>query len=122
MLKCVAENAAKFGVGANQLAIAGDSVGGQMVAVTVVRAEADGPALDSMVLFYLVTTADLPSHSYKLFGEGPWLTKASMEWFWKAHLPEGTDSSDSMISPLNYSSDDLEERLINAVGYAEIVA
>ena len=104
VLKYVAENAAQFGIDAKQLAIAGDSVGGQMVAVTAVRAKADGPALDSMVLFYPVTTADLTSHSYELFAKGPWLTKASMEWFWEAYLPKGADSTAPEISPLNYSA------------------
>lgn len=78
-----------------------------MVAVTAVRAKADGPALDSMVLFYPVTTADLTSNSYDLFADGPWLTKASMEWFWDAYLPEGADRSDPMISPLNYGEEAL---------------
>src|SRR5680860_557787 len=109
ILKYVADNASEFGIDANQLAIAGDSVGGQMVAVTAVRAKADGPALDSMVLFYPVTTADLTSHSYELFAEGPWLSKASMEWFYEAYLPEGTDSADPMVSPLNYSKDELAD-------------
>ncbi len=109
VLKYVAENAAEFGIDPNQLALAGDSVGGQMVAVTAVRAKADGPALDSMVLFYPTTTADLTSHSYELFADGPWLTKASMEWFWEAYLPQGTDSSDPMISPLNYDEQALAD-------------
>lgn len=107
VLKYVAENAAKFGIDAKQLAIAGDSVGGQMVAVSAVRAKADGLALDSMVLFYPATTADLTSHSYELFAEGPWLTKASMAWFWAAYLPEGIDSAKPMVSPLNYSKKEL---------------
>ena len=107
VLRYVADNADEFGIDGNQLAIAGDSVGGQMVAVTAVRAKTDGPALNSMVLFYPVTTADLTSHSYELFADGPWLTKASMEWFWEAYLPEGADIADPMISPLNYGREDL---------------
>jgi acetyl esterase len=106
-LKYVAKNAAKFGIDANQLAIAGDSVGGQMVAVSAVRAKADGLELDSMVLFYPVTTANLTSNSYELFAEGPWLTKASMAWFWEAYLPEDIDTTDPMVSPLNYSEKQL---------------
>lgn len=106
-LKYVAENAAEFGIDANQLAIAGDSVGGQMVAVTAVRAKKDGPALDSMVMFYPVTTADLSSQSYNLFKDGPWLSKATMAWFWKAYLPKGADIADPMVSPLNYGEKDL---------------
>jgi acetyl esterase len=107
VLKYVAKNPIEFGIDPNQLAIAGDSVGGQMVAVTAVRAKAEGPSLDSMVLFYPVTTADLTSHSYELFADGPWLTKASMAWFWEAYLPKGTDSADPMVSPLNYGAKDL---------------
>lgn len=107
VLKHVSENAAKFGIDANQLAIAGDSVGGQMVAVNAVRAKAEGLPLDSMALLYPVTTADLTSTSYKLFADGPWLTKASMAWFWNAYLPKGVDSSNPRISPLNYSKKDL---------------
>ncbi len=109
VLEYVAGNPEEFGINANQLAIAGDSVGGQMVAVTAVRAKADGPALDSMVMFYPVTTADLTSQSYDLFQDGPWLSKVSMEWFWDAYLPEGADSSDPMISPLNYGEEDLSD-------------
>lgn len=109
VLQYVSENGDEFGIDANQLAIAGDSVGGQMVAVTAVRAKADGPALDAMVMFYPVTTAELTSESYNLFADGPWLAKAGMEWFWEAYLPEGADSSDPMISPLNYSNSDLAD-------------
>ena len=109
VLKYVADNAAEFGIDANQLALAGDSVGGQMVAVTAVRAKADGPALDSIAMLYPVTTADLSSESYATFADGPWLAKAGMEWFWDAYLPEGADSSDPMISPLNYTADDLAD-------------
>jgi acetyl esterase len=109
VLEYVAENAAEFGIDANQLAIAGDSVGGQMVAVSAVRAKADSLALDSMVLFYPVTTADLTSHYYELFADGPWLSKASMAWFWEAYLPEGTDKADPMVSPLNYSAKELAD-------------
>jgi acetyl esterase len=107
VLKHVADNAAEFGIDADQLAIAGDSVGGQMVAVTAVRAKSEGPALDSMVMFYPVTTADLSSHSYELFADGPWLTKASMAWFWQAYLPKGVDRADPMVSPLNYTAEKL---------------
>lgn len=107
ILKYVSENAARFGIDGDQIAIAGDSVGGQMVAVNAVRAKAEGLPLDSMVMFYPVTTADLTSQSYKLFADGPWLTKASMEWFWNAYLPKNINSANPMISPLNYSQKDL---------------
>lgn len=107
ILKYVSENAARFGIDGNQIAIAGDSVGGQMVAVNAVRAKAEGLPLDSMVMLYPVTTADLTSKSYKLFADGPWLSKAGMEWFWNAYLPKNINSANPMVSPLNYSKKDL---------------
>ncbi|WP_407947097.1 alpha/beta hydrolase [Paracoccus liaowanqingii] len=110
VLQHVAENAADMGIDANQLALAGDSVGGQMVAVVAQMAKAEGgPELDSMALLYPVTTADLTSPSYDQFAEGPWLTKAMMEWFWDAYLPEGVDAADPMISPLNHAVEDLQD-------------
>jgi acetyl esterase len=110
VLKHVAENAADFGIDANQLALAGDSVGGQMVAVVAQMAkEQGGPDLDALAMIYPVTTADLTSGSYEEFADGPWLTKASMEWFWNAYLPEDADPMDPMISPLNYDTEALAD-------------
>jgi acetyl esterase len=110
VLEYVASNPGEFGIDPERLATAGDSVGGQMVAVVaMMAAEQNGPEIDAQVMFYPVTTANLDSRSYELFAEGPWLTKASMEWFWNAYLPEGADRSDPMVSPLNAD----EEQLAN---------
>ena len=35
------------------------------------------------------------------------MTEATIQWFWDAYLPEGTDISDPMISPLNHTQEDL---------------
>ena len=105
VLEYVAANADEFGIDAGRLATAGDSVGGHMVAVTAMMAEEqDGPDIAAHVMFYPVTTADLTTDSYGEFAEGPWLTKAAMQWFWDAYLPEDADKSDPMISPLAASS------------------
>ena len=108
VLKYVAENGDEFGIDADRLATAGDSVGGQMVAVMAMMAEQQGgPDIDAQVMFYPVTTANLDTDSYSEFAEGPWLTKAAMEWFWNAYLPEGADKNDPMISPLSAEPADL---------------
>ena len=109
-LQYVAENADEFGIDPNQLSLAGDSVGGHMVAVVSQMAlENGGPELDSLAFLYPVTTADLTSESYELFSDGPWLTKGMMEWMWDAYLPEGADTTDPMISPLNYDAEALAQ-------------
>lgn len=101
VLEYVAANPGEFGIDAERLATAGDSVGGQMVAVIAMMAEErGGPEIDAQVMLYPVTTAHLTTDSYGQFADGPWLTKAMMEWFWNAYLPEGADRDDPMISPL----------------------
>lgn len=108
VLQYVAENGGEFGIDAERLATAGDSVGGHMVAVVAMMAEErGGPEIDAQVMFYPVTTANLTTGSYDEFSDGPWLTKPAMEWFWNAYLPEGADRDDPMISPLSAESSEL---------------
>jgi acetyl esterase len=52
--------------------VAGDSVGGNMVAVVTQLAKArQGPAIRYQVLFYPVTDASLSQRSYEEFANGP---------------------------------------------------
>jgi acetyl esterase len=106
--KYVAEHPAEFNVDASRLAIAGDSVGGNMTAVVSLLAkERKGPAITAQVLFYPVTDAGMNNESYKTFANGPWLTKPAMEWFWNAYLPDVNARKDVHVSPLNASVDQL---------------
>ncbi len=74
--KYVADHAKEFHVDASRLAVAGDSVGGNMAAVvTLLAKERGGPAIDQQVLFYPVTDANFDTGSYNQFANGPWLTR-----------------------------------------------
>lgn len=100
--KYVAEHAAEFGIDANRLVIAGDSVGGNMTAVVSLLAkERKGPKIAAQLLFYPVTDAAMDNGSYAEFAEGPWLTKTAMAWFWDAYLPDAAARKDIHVSPLN---------------------
>jgi len=106
--KYVAEHADEFNVDASRLAIAGDSVGGNMTAVVSLMAkERKGPSISAQVLFYPVTDASMKTQSYKTFAAGPFLTKPAMEWFWNAYLPNVKARKDIHVSPLNASLDQL---------------
>ena len=106
--KYVAEHPHEFDVDASRLAIAGDSVGGNMVAVVSLLAkERKGPKVDFQVMFYPVTDSNLDDGSYQTFAQGPWLTKAAMKWFWDAYLPDVAARKDIHVSPLNASVEDL---------------
>lgn len=100
--KYVAEHSEQLNVDPTRLAIAGDSVGGNMTAVVSLLAEQrKGPEIIAQVLFYPVTDANFDNGSYTEFANGPWLTKAAMEWFWNQYLPEGTDRTDPKVTPIH---------------------
>jgi acetyl esterase len=105
----VAKHPREFDVDASRLAIAGDSVGGNMAAVVGLLAkERRGPAIKAQVLFYPVTDAGMTDGSYETFANGPWLTKPAMVWFWDAYLPDVEARKDVHVSPLNASIEQLQ--------------
>jgi acetyl esterase len=107
--KYIAEHGKDFGFDTSRLAVAGDSVGGNMVAVvTQLAKERKGPAIRYQVLFYPVTDASLSQESYEEFANGPWLTRAAMEWFWDAYAPNKEDRKKVTASPLSATAERLK--------------
>ncbi|KAF2429820.1 hypothetical protein EJ08DRAFT_670751 [Tothia fuscella] len=85
---------------------AGDSVGGHMAIamnyLANVRSLSVKPS--SLVLFYPVTTTSEQSSMYQEFENGPYLTKAVLEWMTAAFLPKDADRKLPISSPLNFMS------------------
>jgi acetyl esterase len=109
VLDYVAKHAQELHVDASRLAIAGDSVGGNMTAVVSLLAkERKGPSIKAQVLFYPVTDAAMSDNSYQTFADGPWLTKPGMAWFWNAYLPDVAARADTHVSPLNATLEQLK--------------
>lgn len=91
-----------------RLAVLGDSVGGNIAAVTALLAKARrGPKIDLQVLLYPMTDADFTTASYERFANGPWLTRSAMMWFWDAYLPDPALRTDSRAAPLNADIEEL---------------
>lgn len=108
-LKYVAEHGSEFNLDTSRLAVAGDSVGGNMAAVmTLLAKKRGGPKIDYQVLIYPVTDANFDNDSYKEFAEGPWLTKKAMEWFWDNYLPDKEKRKEITASPLQATLEDLK--------------
>jgi acetyl esterase len=106
----VAEHGDELSVDSRRLAVVGDSVGGNMAAaVTLMAKERRGPKIDLQVLFYPVMDTNFENGSYKRFADGPWLTKAAMQWFWDAYLPDLARRSEITAAPLNASIDQLRD-------------
>lgn len=109
-LQYVVKEAGQYNLDASRLAVAGDSVGGNMAAVMTILAKQNGfsPKIDFQLLFYPVTAADFKIMSYEEFSDGPWLTMKAMEWFWDAYLPDKSQRKSILASPLNATVEELE--------------
>lgn len=104
----VVDHSANLRVDPLRLAVAGDSVGGNMAAaVTLMAKQRRRPKIGFQVLFYPVTDAGFDTVSYVRYADGPWLTKRAMEWFWDAYLPDPAARKQPTATPLNASLDQL---------------
>jgi len=106
--KWVAEHGASIGVDTSRLVVAGESVGGNMIAaVTLLAKKRGGPKIDFQILCYPVTDANFETQSYQQFGEaGYWLTREAMRWFWDSYAPAAV-RNEPTVSPLRASLDQL---------------
>jgi len=99
---------AQQGLDAHRLAVAGDSVGGNMTAVLAILAKQRGDVrFVHQSLYYPVTDAEQNTASYREFANGPFLTAKAMAWFWDAYLPERDKRGDVTASPLRASPEQL---------------
>ena len=102
------DHSARLRIDPLRLAVAGDSVGGNMAAaVTLMAKQRRGPKIAFQVLLYPVTDADFTTPSYTRFADGPWLTKRAMQWFWDAYLPDPAARGRITATPLSASLDQL---------------
>jgi acetyl esterase/lipase len=99
---------ASEGLDPSRLAVAGDSVGGNMSTALAIMARQRGDVrFVQQSLYYPVTDAAQDTGSYKEFADGPFLTAKNMAWFWDAYLPERDKRLEITASPLRASLEDL---------------
>jgi len=78
----VAEHADEFNVDATRLAIAGDGVGGNMVAaISLLAEERNGPPIRFRLLFYGVTGDGYEKRPRNELARGRWLTNYITKWY-----------------------------------------
>jgi len=105
----VAEHGNEIGVNGKNLAVVGNSVGGNMTAAVVLMAKAkNGPAIKLQVMLWPVTDANFETGSYKELGEGRFLTRNMMIWFWDNYLPDKNARKEIYASPLQSSIEQLK--------------
>jgi acetyl esterase len=82
--------------------LAGDSAGGNLAAVTALRArDSGGPAVALQVLVYPVVDCDLERRSYRDYdGHELILNRRDMAWFWDRYAPDPAARVNPYASPL----------------------
>ncbi|WP_433777878.1 alpha/beta hydrolase [Flavobacterium anhuiense] len=105
----VSENGKEIGVDGKNLAVVGNSVGGNMTAaITLMAKDKKGPHIKLQVLLWPVTDANFETESYNLYANGRFLTKNMMKWFWDNYLPDTAKRTEKYASPLQASLAELK--------------
>jgi len=107
-LKWVAAHASEFGADGGRIAIAGNSVGGNMTAAIALMAkDKKGPKIALQVLFIPATDASVDTDSYKEFGTGRFLARAFMKYGWDLYAPDEKTRNNPYVSPLRATKEEL---------------
>ncbi|MEU9877802.1 alpha/beta hydrolase [Streptomyces phaeochromogenes] len=104
----VVTDGAGHNLDASRIAVAGDSVGGNMsAALTLMAKERGDVPLVQQVLFYPVTDAAFETGSYHQFAEGYFLRRDAMQWFWDQYTTDEKQRAEITASPLRATTEQL---------------
>ncbi|EKE75114.1 alpha/beta hydrolase [Gallaecimonas xiamenensis] len=105
----VAQHGREWGLDPRHLAVAGNSVGGNMAAAVSLMAKDKGkPAIGFQLLLWPVTDARFDTPSYQQFAQGHFLTLPMMKWFWDAYTTDPKERAQYYASPLRASLAELK--------------
>jgi acetyl esterase/lipase len=108
-LKWVSEHADELGADGSRIAVAGNSVGGNMTAaLTLMAKDRKGPKISYQVLLIPATDASVDTASYQEYGSGRFLARAFMKYGWDLHAPDAKTRKNPYVSPLRASLDELK--------------
>ena len=102
----VAEQAAELGISPGQMALCGDSAGGNLAAVVALMARDTGAfTVAAQILIYPVIDYRGSGPSYDRFGEGYGVLEAdTVAWFMQHYLPDAATRDDWRACPRNAAS------------------
>jgi acetyl esterase len=104
----VTQHGRSEGLDTSTMAVAGDSVGGNMTAALTLMAKQRGDVtFVHQSMYYPVTDAGQDTDSYREFADGPYLPAKSMAWFWDCYLPEKDKRDEITASPLRATLSEL---------------
>jgi acetyl esterase len=108
-LKWVSAHAGDFGADRNRIAVAGNSVGGNITAALTLMAEdRNGPKIAYQVLLIPATDASVDTGSYHEFGIGRFLARSFMKYGWDLYAPDEKTRNNPYVSLLRASNDEFK--------------
>jgi acetyl esterase/lipase len=108
-LEWVAGHADELGADGSRMAVAGNSVGGNMAAaLTLMSKDRNGPKISYQVLFIPATDASVDTNSYHDYATGRFLSRAFMKYGWDLYASDAKTRDNPYVSPLRASTTELE--------------
>ena len=107
--KWVAEHGDEINVDGKNMAIVGNSVGGNMSTVTTLLAkENNGPKIKLQILMWPLVDANFETVSYQKFGDQRFLTTPLMKWMYDKYTTDPAQRREIYASPLLATVDQLK--------------
>jgi acetyl esterase/lipase len=107
-LRWASAHAGEFGADGSRIAVAGNSVGGNMsAALALMTKDRGGPKIAYQVLFIPATDASVDTDSYHEFATGRFLARAFMKYGWDLYAPDEKTRDNPYVSPLRASTEEL---------------
>ncbi len=108
-LRWVAAHACEFGADGSRIAVAGNSVGGNLgAALALMAKDRKGPRIRYQALLIPATDASVDTDSYSQYANGRFLSRAFMKFGWDLYAPEAKTRNDPYVSPLRASRERLK--------------
>ena len=105
----ITHSGASKGLDASRMAVAGESVGGNMTAALALMAKERGDVtFVQQSMYYPVTDAAMNTASYEQFATGYYLSRTEMEWFWDAYTTDPGQRAQITASPNQATIDQLK--------------
>ncbi|WP_433755169.1 alpha/beta hydrolase [Nocardia sp. CA-135398] len=100
VLKWIAAQASSFGGDPARIAVAGDSSGGNLAAVTALLArDRNGPGIAHQLLIYPMLDPARDTASYRENAYGYFVTDDHLRWYWEQYLASDADAENPYAAP-----------------------
>ncbi|TDQ11527.1 alpha/beta hydrolase [Pedobacter metabolipauper] len=118
--KWVAEHGSEIGIDGKNLAIVGNSAGGNLATATVLMAKAkNGPKIKLQILMWPTIDTDFNTESYQQFATDRFLTAPVMKWMYDLYATDPKQRQEIYYSPLKAGINDLKGLPVTLIQVAE---